>query len=410
MQVIAAASAGPSLTAERLLDLRRPSEAVVSASGGRVAISVLDPVGPGPAGAPSGGIWVADVGRPAVPLIATGGLDTQPRWSPDGRELAFASDSGHPGRMSLHVLAEGHDRPLPLGHVRGSVEQIAWSRDWRIAAGVGGGSGLDTASAHNATTIRGEPDGGGDPDPLVFRPVSAWRRLFLIERATGVTSQVEFDGLTVWEFDWDGGATLAAVVSNDSSESGWYTAHLLVVGLDAEARQLERIDSDWQLALPRLSPDGARIAFLEGVCSDRGILAGVPMAATIGSGQARPIVGGSISTRPGCSGGISGHCGARGGAESARRSAWWSSTVGTPMCGRARQRSAAGCRRGYPWMPTAPVRWRCSSGPIVPPEAVRAGPRRGRAELDAADDVQRRTGRSRVAGVVASAVDVDRRS
>ena len=194
--------------------------------------------------------------------------------------------------MSLHVLAEGHDRPLPLGHVRGSVEQIAWSRDGGSLLVLAADPGLDTASAHNATTIRGEPDGGGDPDPLVFRPVSAWRRLFLIERATGVTSQVEFDGLTVWEFDWDGGATLAAVVSNDSSESGWYTAHLLVVGLDAEARQLERIDSDWQLALPRLSPDGARIAFLEGVCSDRGILAGVPMAATIGSGQARPIVGG----------------------------------------------------------------------------------------------------------------------
>ncbi len=292
MQVIADATAGPVLTAERLMDLRRPTEAVVSADGGRVAISVLDPVGPGPAVAPSGGLRVVEGRQPAVPLIATGGLDTQPRWSPDGRELAFASDSGHPGRMSLYVLAEGHDRPLPLGHVSGSVEQIAWSRDGGSLLVLAADPGLDTASAHNATTIRGEPADGGDPDPLVFRPVSAWRRLFLIERPTGATSQVKFDGLTVWEFDWDGDATLAAVVSSDSSESGWYTAHLLVVALDAEPRRLERIDSEWQLALPRLSPDGARIAFLEGVCSDRGILAGVPMSATIGAGQALPIVGG----------------------------------------------------------------------------------------------------------------------
>ena len=152
--------------------------------------------------------------------------------------------------------------------------------------------GLDTASAHNATTIRGDQAGNGPPDPAVFRPESAWRRLFAVERATGVTSQVTFEGLTVWEFDWDGDATLAAVVSSDSSESGWYTAHLLVVALEAEPRELERIDSDWQLALPRLSPDGTRVAFLEGLCSDRGILAGVPMSAAIGAGPPRPIVDG----------------------------------------------------------------------------------------------------------------------
>ena len=102
-----------------------------------------------------------------------------------------------------------------------------------------------------------------------------------------------FDGLTVWEFHWDGRSRLAAVVSPDSSESGWYTAHLVVSDMGPGAPGVGRYESDWQLALPRLSPDGRVVAFVEGICSDRGILAGVPMSAEVGSGSARAIAPGA---------------------------------------------------------------------------------------------------------------------
>lgn len=285
-ELIAAATAGPPLTVEALLDLHRPTEAVISANGRRVAIAVLDPVPTAPA-VPRGGIWISEDGAPIERLTVTAGLDAHPRWSPDGSELAFASDSGHPGRMSLYVMPEGGHEPLPLGEIAGSVEQIAWSQDGASLLVLAADPGLDTASAQNATKIKGE--GSDADDPLVIRPVTAWRRLLAVDRATGRTTQVGFDGLTVWEFDWDGRSRLAAVVSADSSESGWYTAHLVVVELHAEQRELARHDSDWQLALPRLSPDGRGIAFLEGVCSDRGILAGVPLWAEFGGAPARPI-------------------------------------------------------------------------------------------------------------------------
>ena len=184
------------------------------------------------------------------------------------------------------MLTDAGPLPLPLGQIAGSVEQIAWAQDGASLLVLAADPGLDTASAHNATTIRGEHSGGDDP--LVIRPVSAWRRLMLVDRATGATTPVEFEGLTVWEFDWDGASTLAVVVSADSSESGWYTAHVRVCDLSAPHRTLARIDSEWQLALPRLAPGGAGVAFLEGVCSDRGISPASPCGPRSTAGRPGP--------------------------------------------------------------------------------------------------------------------------
>ena len=65
LERIAPAGAGPPLTVEALLELRRPAEAVVSPDGGRVAISVLDAVSADPATGPRGGIWIAEGDAPA---------------------------------------------------------------------------------------------------------------------------------------------------------------------------------------------------------------------------------------------------------------------------------------------------------------------------------------------------------
>jgi dipeptidyl aminopeptidase/acylaminoacyl peptidase len=283
---------GPPVTVEDLLALRRPTEAVCAAGGDRIAISVLDPPAVDRAAGSRGSIWIADGDAPAASATDTGGLDVHPRWSPDGRELAFASDANHPGRMSLYVLPVGAAAPVQLSEISGSIEEIAWSADGSSLMVLAADVGLDTSSAQNATTIRGED--WESADPIVIRPVSAWRRLLTVDRATGATSEVRCDGLTVWEFHWDGRARFAAVVSQDSSESGWYTAHLVVCDFGRPGvHEVARYASEWQLALPRLSPEGRVVAFVEGVCSDRGILAGVPMSAEVGAGPARPIAPGA---------------------------------------------------------------------------------------------------------------------
>ena len=72
------------------------------------------------------------------------------------------------------------------------------------------------------------------PDPKIIRPGSAWRRLFLVDLATGTADEVGPVGLNIWEVDWDGDRTVVAIVSDDPSGSGWY--HSRVVALDLASR------------------------------------------------------------------------------------------------------------------------------------------------------------------------------
>ena len=77
---------------EDLYDLRVPTELELSPDGRLVAFSVKA-VAPGKDGYRSA-LWVAaaDGSSPARQLTAGSRNDTTPRWSPDGRTLAFLSD------------------------------------------------------------------------------------------------------------------------------------------------------------------------------------------------------------------------------------------------------------------------------------------------------------------------------
>ncbi len=117
------------------------------------------------------------------------------------------------------------------------------------------------------------------------RPGQAWRRLYLVDVAGGGTREVGPDGENIWEFDWDGRGAAVAVVSADPAESSWYDATLACLDLGRRA-VTARYRPRQQLAGPRLSPDGRRVAFVEGVASDRATWpGGTPKCAAVGPGE-----------------------------------------------------------------------------------------------------------------------------
>jgi len=186
-----------------------------------------------------------------------------PRFSPDGSRLAYASDRGHEGRMSLWV------GDAELGEIPGSVEEISWSPDGAGLLALAADLGADRAGAESATKI--QEKGAEEQDPKVFRPAQHWRRLWLVDAETGETSDVTPRNVNVFEFGWSGGK-VAAVCTEDPSESAWYDAWIGLIDLDA--RTVERVHTPkWQLQTPRISP-GGRIAWVEGFSSDRGTLTG----------------------------------------------------------------------------------------------------------------------------------------
>src|SRR5687767_5269376 len=86
----------PPMTAEDLYLFRFLTDAQLSPSGERVAFAVRT-VAPDHDGYRSA-IWLVpyDGSAEAVRITAGNGQDTLPRWSPDGRTLAFISDRAAP--------------------------------------------------------------------------------------------------------------------------------------------------------------------------------------------------------------------------------------------------------------------------------------------------------------------------
>jgi dipeptidyl aminopeptidase/acylaminoacyl peptidase len=79
---------------EDLVDIRGVSDPQISPDGKRVAFVVSEPAERGKPEKPRDtNIWVvpADGSEPARPFAASPKGETSPRWSPDGRYLAFLS-------------------------------------------------------------------------------------------------------------------------------------------------------------------------------------------------------------------------------------------------------------------------------------------------------------------------------
>ena len=136
-----------------------------------------------------------------------------------------------------------------------------------------------------------------------------------------------------------------------------------------------------QIAYPAISPDGARVAFVEGFCSDRGILAGE--TTVVPPATARRPCWPRSSTSAASRGGTSARCGSRPSPASARRVARSRSTARPRSSGAARHRSRRGGCRPSPRRPTAACsRPRTAPGPAhrscgcsIPPRRRKAGGR-----------------------------------
>ncbi|GAA2720846.1 hypothetical protein GCM10010439_09670 [Actinocorallia aurantiaca] len=226
----------------------------------------------------------------------------------DGGKLAFTVSSGE-GQV-VHVLdAAGRPRSLPgtdhallrwipgtgrliaaaesrveeldpeTGEILwsepfdGSVEDFSVTSDGRVLARVAD-PGSDRDGMHLGLRVP------ASEDPFVDVPGARLRRLVLARAGEPGSKAVPLGPLTVWEADWLGGETALAVVSADSAPSGYYKPELAVVDVrDGSTRTL--LTTPWQLARPRISPDGTRAVVVEGLS----IVSGRVLHVDLGSGE-----------------------------------------------------------------------------------------------------------------------------
>jgi dipeptidyl aminopeptidase/acylaminoacyl peptidase len=222
-------------------------------------------------------VCLLDVGSGQVQQLTQGPGESQaPSWSPTSDRLAFLSDRARPGVFQPYLLEladPSQQTVLPMPGL--SAESLEWCADGRHLLVLAADEGAEQAAAGGSG---GPPTGNqGQPSwaPEVHRSggeLTGWRRAYLLDLSRGKFQQISPPELNVWEGCLAGDALLA-VVSEFPWEGDWVNSKLEVIGLNGSWRRRLH-EPKWQLGWPAASADGARLAIVEAIASDRGLVAG----------------------------------------------------------------------------------------------------------------------------------------
>ncbi|MFY9550923.1 MAG: S9 family peptidase [Thermoanaerobaculia bacterium] len=235
-------------------EIRLASDVRLSPDARRVAFVVSEPAESQRAARRSG-IWtMATDGSDAPRLRILGGDDSSPRWSPDGKTLAFLSARGEslprasrPTRQVYRIRADGDGAGAPeqLTSVDGGIDEFGWSPDGRFIA--------FTA-----------PEPAVEEDPVVVGRNLRYTRLGILDVSGRTVSLLTSRDFDVQEFAWSARSDeIALVVAPSPRPEDQLRLALVVVNRQTGkiARRLsENVSFPGAL---RWSPDGRFITFRE---------------------------------------------------------------------------------------------------------------------------------------------------
>jgi dipeptidyl aminopeptidase/acylaminoacyl peptidase len=189
--------------------------------------------------------------------------DFDPAWSPDSKTLAVFSSAGEKGQRQLWMVnADGSD-PKKITNLKGYAARPRWSHDGKQIAflyieGAGGGGPLMAA-----------PTTTGVIDTAIHN-----QRIAVLDVASGQLRQVSPENLHIYDYDWSpDDKTFVATAAPGPGDNNWWIAQIYTI--DAASGTATSIyKPSLQVAVPRWSPDGKAIAFIEGLMSDEGFHGG----------------------------------------------------------------------------------------------------------------------------------------
>ncbi|HMJ61918.1 MAG TPA: prolyl oligopeptidase family serine peptidase, partial [Bryobacteraceae bacterium] len=207
-------------------------------------------------------------------------------WSPDSTEIAFLSNAGS-GQKQVMVAPAASGQVRRLTNLKGYVRSPRWSPDGkRIAflyAENGGGGGPLEAVAAQTGSIESELHN---------------QRVAVVDVASGALRQISPAELNIYEYDWSpDGKRFAAIAAPGPADANWWVAQLYVLdGASGKMKPLHKAEPERQLAVPRWSPDGKQVGFIGGLMSDEGFLGGDIFAVPAEGGEARNLTPGIKSS------------------------------------------------------------------------------------------------------------------
>jgi dipeptidyl aminopeptidase/acylaminoacyl peptidase len=238
----------------------------------------------------------ADPGHPRRVTAGTGAACTEEdlAWSPDSKSLAFTSDCNAPSnsadQLDVYLMnpASTGASARRLTHLHGGVTSLAFSPD-----------GLHIACLYieGATRPAGALAPMKPPSGVIGVEGLEIQRVAVVEAASGEFRQVSPAALHVYEYDWaHDSRQLAFVAAPPPGENNWWVAQLYTQPLTGgEAHAI--LDPEHapgslhglQIAVPRWSPDGSKIAFIGGLMSDQGATGGDIYMVSAKGGEAKDL-------------------------------------------------------------------------------------------------------------------------
>jgi acylaminoacyl-peptidase len=189
--------------------------------------------------------------------------DFDPAWSPDSKTLAVFSSAGEKEQRQLWIVNADGSSPKKITNLNGYGARPRWSHDGKQIAflyiqGAGGGGPLMAAPA---TT--------GVIDTAIHN-----QRIAVLNTGTGQLRQVSPENLHIYDYDWSpSDKTFVATAAPGPGDNNWWIAQIYTIDI-AKSNATSVHKPSLQVAVPRWSPDGKSIAFIEGLMSDEGFHGG----------------------------------------------------------------------------------------------------------------------------------------
>ena len=208
-------------------------------------------------------------------------------WARDSNTVAFLSDCRTPHQLQVFIAA-GSKPPRQLTQFHGYVSHLKWSPD---------GSNISVLYVESASRapspLAAENKALGVIDDLVDRNV---QRLMVADARSGEMRAVTPAGLYIFEYDWSpDGKSFVYTAAAPPGDDNWYIAQLYTQPVDAP-KPISLYQPKLQIALPRWSPDGKYIAWIEGLMSDEGATGGEIYQMPASGGTPRDLTRGRLSS------------------------------------------------------------------------------------------------------------------
>ncbi len=224
--------------------------------------------------------------------------ESDPAWTPDSHRLSFVTScSGGNGRKDLLIVdTQSKGSPMHMATLAGMPQDFSWSPDGKQLGFLYVPNGTRRASAvYAAKPASGEIG----VDGLEVQRVAA------VDAAGGAVHLLTPDNTYAYEFAWSPDSQrIAFTGAPPPGDNNWWLAKLYVQGAQASSKATAILDPSTvkgslhglQMALPRWSPDGQRIAFIGGLMSDQGSTGGDLYAISASGGEPTNLTPGTRVT------------------------------------------------------------------------------------------------------------------